>query len=133
MPKVGWVKLRLHRPIMENSIIKTVTISRTPSGKFYISILVEYENQILPIIPETFLGLDFAMHGLYVASDEEDADYPNFLRKVEKRLAKAQRKLFEKAKRQPKSKINKVFVWLSFMRRSQTNVVILYIRKLAIL
>ena len=59
---------------MENSIIKTVTISRTPSGKFYISILVEYENQILPIIPETFLGLDFAMHGLYVASDEEDAD-----------------------------------------------------------
>ena len=98
LPKVGWVKLRLHRPIMENSIIKTVTISRTPSGKFYISILVEYENQILPIIPETFLGLDFAMHGLYVASDEEDADYPNFLRKVEKRLAKAQRKLSKRQK-----------------------------------
>lgn len=93
LPKIGWVKICLHRPLLENSTINTVTISRTPSGKFYISILVEYENQIFPIIPKNFLGMDFAMHGLYVASDEDDADYPNFLRKAEKRLAKAQRKL----------------------------------------
>jgi len=59
LPKVGWVKLCQHRPLPENSIIKTVTISRTPSGKYYISILVEYENQILPVIPKTFLGLGF--------------------------------------------------------------------------
>lgn len=83
---------------MENSIIKTVTISKTPSGKFYISILVEYENQILPIIPKKFLGLNFSMHGLFVASDEPDADYPNFFRKAEKMLAKAQRKLSKKEK-----------------------------------
>ena len=63
LPKVGWVKLCQHRPLPENSIIKTVTISKTPSGKYYISMLVEYENQILPVIPKTFLGLDFAMHG----------------------------------------------------------------------
>ena len=93
LPKIGWVKICLHRPLMENSTIKTVTISRTPSGKFYISILVKYENQIFPIIPKNFLGLDFAMHGLYVASDEDNANYPNFLRKAEKKLAKAQRRL----------------------------------------
>ena len=98
LPKVGWVKLCQHRPLPENSIIKTVTISKTPSGKYYISMLVEYENQVLPVIPKTFLGLDFAMHGLYVASDEEDAKYPDFLRKAEKRLAKAQRKLSKKQK-----------------------------------
>ena len=98
LPKVGWVKLCQHRPLPENSIIKTVTISQTPSGKYYISMLVEYENQILPVIPKTFLGLDFAMHGLYVASDEEDAEYPDFLRTAEKRLAKAQRKLSQKQK-----------------------------------
>ena len=74
LPKVGWVKLCQHRPLPENSIIKTVTISKTPSGKYYISMLVEYENQILPVIPKTFLGLDFAMHGLYVASDEDEED-----------------------------------------------------------
>ncbi|WP_302681380.1 transposase, partial [uncultured Megasphaera sp.] len=49
-------------------------------------------------IPQTFLGLDFAMHGLYVASDEDEAKYPDFLRKAEKRLAKAQRKLSQKQK-----------------------------------
>ena len=98
LPKVGWVKLCQHRPLPENSIIKTVPISQTPSGKYYISMLVEYENQILPVIPKTFLGLDFAMHGLYVASDEEDAKYPDFLRTAEKRLAKAQRKLSKKQK-----------------------------------
>ena len=98
LPKVGWVKLCQHRPLPENSIIKTVTISQTPSGKYYISMLVEYENQILPVIPKTFLGLDFAMHGLYVASDEDEAKYPDFLRKAEKRLAKAQRKLSQKQK-----------------------------------
>lgn len=40
LPKIGWVKLCLHRLLMENSTIKTVTISKTPSGKYYISILV---------------------------------------------------------------------------------------------
>ena len=84
LPKIGWVRLCLHRPLLENSTIKTVTISRTPTGKYYISILVEYENQILAIIPEKFLGLDFAMHGLYAASDEADADYPISCRKLRK-------------------------------------------------
>lgn len=96
LPKVGLVKIRLHRPLMPHSIIKTVTISKTPSGKYYISILVEYENQILPIIPKKYLGLDFTMHGLYSASDEEDANYPNYYHQILKRLAKAQRKLAKK-------------------------------------
>ncbi len=98
LPKVGWVKLRQHRPLMPNSVIKTVAIRKTPSGKYYIRILIEYENQVLPIIPEHFLGLDFAMHGLYVASDEADAADPDFLRKAEKKLAKAQRILSRREK-----------------------------------
>lgn len=93
LPKIGMVKIRLHRPLMENSIIKTVTVSKTPTGKYYISILIEYENQVLPVIPEKFLGLDFAMNGLYVASDGDGANCTGFLRKAEKRLAKAQRRL----------------------------------------
>ena len=78
LPKIGWVKLYLHRPLMENSTIKTVTINKTLSGKYYISILVEYENQIFPIMPKNFLGLDFAMYGLYVTSD----DLPSVTHKV---------------------------------------------------
>ena len=98
LPKIGWVKLCLHRPLMEKSTIKTVTIIRTSTGKYYISIVVKYENQILPVIPKNFLGLDFAMHGLFKDSNGDDADYPKFLRKVEKKLAKAQRKLSKKQK-----------------------------------
>ncbi len=93
LPKVGFVTLRMHRPMMVNSIIKNVTIRKKPSGKYYISILVEYEKEILPVIPKKFLGLDFAMHGLYIASDENNAEYPNFSSKAEKKLAKAQRRL----------------------------------------
>lgn len=117
---------------MENSTIKTVTISKTPSGKYYISILVEYENQILPIIPKNFLGLDFAVHGLYVASDEDNADYPNFLREAEKRLVKAQRKLSKRQKRAVTG-INKDCVWLYSMRKLLINAAIFCIRKLVIL
>lgn len=98
LPKVGMVKICLHRPLMENSTIKTVTVSKTPAGKYFVSILVEYENQILPVIPEKFIGLDYAMNGLYVASDDDAADHPRFLRKAEKRLAKAQRKLSKRQK-----------------------------------
>ena len=103
LPKVGWVKLCLHRPLLENSTIKTVIISRTPSGKFYISILVKYENQVLPVIPNTFLGLDFAMHGLYVASDEDDANYPNFLRKAEKKTGQGTKKTVQTTNGKPQS------------------------------
>lgn len=54
---------------MENGVI----INKKSSGKYYINILVECENKILPIISKNFLGLDFAMYGLYAASDEDDA------------------------------------------------------------
>ena len=68
----------LHRPLIEKSTIKTETIIRTRTGKYYISIVVKYENQILPVIPKNFLGLDFAMHGLFKDSNGDDADYPKF-------------------------------------------------------
>ena len=98
LPKVGWVKIKLHRPLLSNSTIKTVTISKTPTGKYYISILLEYDNQVIPIIPKVFLGLDYAMHGLYVASNGLTADYPGYYRRMEKKLAKAQRKLARSCK-----------------------------------
>lgn len=98
LPKIGFVKIVQHRELPENSTIKTVTVSKSASGKFYVSILVEYEDQVLRVMPQNFLGLDFAMHGLYVASDGLSAEYPMFLRKSLKRLAKAQRKLCRKQK-----------------------------------
>lgn len=93
LPKIGFVKLKQHRQLPSNAIIKTVTVSKTPSDKYYVSVLVEYENQVLTSIPRTFVGLDFAMHGLYVDSEGNYADYPRFYRKSQEKLAKLSRKL----------------------------------------
>ncbi len=91
LPKVGLVKIKLHRQIVGK--IKTVTITKTPSGKYYVSILTEYENQVLPIVPKKFVGLDYSMRELFVSSEGERADYPKYYRRAQKRLRRVQKKL----------------------------------------
>lgn len=93
LPKIGKVKVKQHRTIPESYILKSVTVSQTPSGKYYASILFEYENQIQKTEHQKFLGLDFSMHELYVASDGTSANYPRFYRQALKRLEKEQHKL----------------------------------------
>jgi len=93
LPKVGCVKIRQHREIPEEYKLKSVTISRNASGTYYASILYEYEVPEHRIVPQTFLGLDYAMRGLYVDSSKAAAEYPGFYRKAEARLKKEQRRL----------------------------------------
>ena len=93
LPKVGKVKIKQHRQIPSDCKLKSVTVSRTPSGKYYASILFEYENQVSQIIPRTFLGLDFSMHELYKDSNGNEPQYPRYYRQAERKLAKEQRKL----------------------------------------
>ena len=69
LPKVGTVKLKQHRNIPVDYKLKSVTVSQTPSGKYYASVLFEYENQVQLIEPHSFLGLDFSMHELYKDSN----------------------------------------------------------------
>ena len=90
LPKVGFVKIVQHRKIV--GVIKSVTIEQTPTNKYYASILTEYENQVPEAELKKFVGLDFLMHGLYVTSDGERADYPRFLRRLERKLAHLCRK-----------------------------------------
>ncbi len=86
LPKIGYVKIVQHRPM--KGVIKSVTIEQTPTNKYYASILVEYENQVAEVEPSNFIGLDFSMHDLYVTSEGEKANYPRFLRRHEKKLAR---------------------------------------------
>ena len=75
LPKIGFVRMKQHRTI------------------YYVSILFEYENQVQKTEPQKFLGLDFSMHELYVASDGTSANYPRFYRQALKKLEREQRKL----------------------------------------
>lgn len=95
LPKVGLVKIRQHRLIPDNQKIKSATIAKTPSGKYYASILVEYEQYIpdVQLNKNNALGLDYASHSFYVDSQGREAGYPKFYRNTQNILAKKQRKL----------------------------------------
>ena len=94
LPKMTVIRIKLHRPISEKWKLKSVTVSREPSGKYFASLLFCSENQTAEKRPaEKFIGIDFAMQGLCVFSTGESANYPMFYRNTEKKLAREQRKL----------------------------------------
>lgn len=93
LPKIGLVKLKQHRKIPVDYKLKSVTISQTPSRKYYVSILFEYEKQVQNKELLSFLGLDYSMHELYKDSNGNEPAYPRYYRSAEKKLAKEQRKL----------------------------------------
>ena len=95
LPKVGLVKMKQHRVISETEKIKSATITKTPSGKYYVSILVEYDKTIprIELSKDKAIGLDYASHSFYVDSQGREADYPKFYRKVQDKLAREQRKI----------------------------------------
>jgi putative transposase len=93
LPKIGFIKLKQHRNIPSDYKLKSATVSQTPSGKYYVSVLFEYENQIQEIEPHSFLGLDFSMHELYKDSNGNEPCYPRYYRQAEKKIRREQRKL----------------------------------------
>lgn len=95
LPKIGFVKVELHRDVL--GLIKSVTISKNPSGKYYISILTEQEINLLPKI-EKKIGIDLGLKDFAICSDGCRFANPQFLQRTEKQLAKAQRELSRKQK-----------------------------------
>lgn len=98
LPELKIVKIKQHRAIPSEYKIKSCTLSMTASGKYYISILTEYEKEIETKEIEKVVGLDFAMDGLFVDGEGQKANYPKFYRQMLEKLAKEQRKLFNKKK-----------------------------------
>lgn len=98
LPKLKWVKMKQHREIPSEYKIKSCTISMNSSGKYYISILTEYEKEIQSKEIQNIVGLDFAMDGLFVDSEGKKANYPKFYRQMLEKLAIEQRKLSRKRK-----------------------------------
>lgn len=100
VPKLKDVKIKLHRQIPADCEIKSATISQTPTGKYYISILVEFDTRIQPVLPcmDDVIGLDYSSKALYVDSFAMSADYPKYYRKTEAKLKREQRKLSKRMK-----------------------------------
>ena len=82
LPKIGRVKLKQHRLIPSDYKLKSVTVSQIPGGAYYVSLLLEYENQVQEQELQTFLGLDFSMHELYRDSNGKEPQYPRYYRQA---------------------------------------------------
>ena len=93
LPRVGRVKVKQHRGIPEGYLLKSATVSRTAGGRYYVSLLYEYEASVPERELRTFLGLDYTMHGLYKDSNGEEPSYPGYYRKSEEKLKREQKKL----------------------------------------
>lgn len=95
LPKMGLVRVKFHRQIPRDHKIKSVTYSQEASGKYFISILTEYEADIPRRILDTSksIGLDYSSPHFYVDSQGVEADMPHFYRQAEERIAREQRKL----------------------------------------
>ena len=99
LPKVGFVKAKIHRKIPKDYVIKTATVTKEKDGTFYVSLALEYESDVTPVKEvKAHVGLDYKSDGLFASSKGDVADMPHFYRKSEKKLGRAQRKLSKKVK-----------------------------------
>jgi len=98
LPKLGLMKIIQHRQAPDGYKLKSVTVSLAPSGKYFASVLYEYEDETVPVKPADVLGLDFSMSGLYVDSNGASPEYSRPYRAAQAKLAKEQRKLSRRKK-----------------------------------
>lgn len=95
LPKLKMVKAKLHRAFQGQ--IKSATVSQVPSGKYYVSVLVETEHEELPHT-DGKIGLDLGIKDLCITSDGDRYGNPRTIKKYEKKLAGLQRQLAHKEK-----------------------------------
>jgi putative transposase len=98
LSKIGDIKIVLHMPIEGN--IKTCTIKRSTTDKWYVSFVCECESTSLPV-NNNAVGVDVGLNSFVTISTGDYVDNPRFFRQDEKALAKAQRKLSKANKGTP--------------------------------
>lgn len=103
LPKIKSIKTVFSREFVGN--IKTVTITKTATGKYHASILVE-NNEVVPtpttIDPNLTVGIDLGISHLLNLSDGSKFDNPKHLAKASQRLS-AQQKIFARKQKQSKN------------------------------
>ena len=98
LPKIGKVKAVIHHIPDSSWVIKSATVSQESDGKFYVSVLFEFDNIINPyVINKTnAIGLDYASDGLYVDNNGNIGTNHKYYRESHDKLAKEQRNLLRK-------------------------------------
>lgn len=99
LPKLGFVKIDGHRMPENNWRILNATVSKSPTGEYFVSV----DFEIPSVIAENYnienaIGLDYKSDGLYVGSDGVSADFDKYYRKSESDIRILHKKLSRKHK-----------------------------------
>lgn len=95
LPKLGLVRFTKSREV--HGRILNATVRRNPSGKYFVSILVETEVQPLEKTGSS-IGIDVGLKTFATLSDGTPYENPKWFRKLEEKLANAQRILSRRTK-----------------------------------
>lgn len=96
LPKLKWVKAKLHREFVGK--IKSANISQEPSGKYFISILVDEIYNETPLRVDSKVGIDLGIKDLLITSNGDKFENIHILKKYENKLIKQQQRLSRKVK-----------------------------------
>lgn len=95
LPKLGLVRFAKSREV--HGRILNATVRRNPSGKYFVSILTETEVQPLEKTGSS-IGIDVGLKTFATLSDDTPYENPKWFRKLEEKLANAQRILSRRTK-----------------------------------
>ncbi len=96
LSKIGHVKLKQHREI--DGIIKTCTVTKTKSNKYYVCFVIEKEIEVKETKIEKAVGVDMGVRVFAQLSDGLTIQNPRTLKKYQTKLLKAHRNLSKKKK-----------------------------------
>ena len=96
LPKIKFVKIKKHREPKVDWKIKSATVSMKKDGKFYVSVLFEYDKDIVKSNGQKAIGLDYKSDGLYMDSNHKCCNMEKYYKKSQRRLKKLQQKLSRK-------------------------------------
>lgn len=100
IPKLKWVDIDLHRELPEGDV-KTVTISKTTTDKYFISILVDTKKEMpkkKQIKESTAIGVDLGIKDFAITSDGVKFENKDFMKSTLRKLRVAQRALARREK-----------------------------------
>lgn len=126
LPKLGFVRFAKSREV-EGRILNA-TVRRNPSGKYFVSILVETEVQLLEKTGSA-VGVDVGLKDFAILSTGEVFGNPKWFRTLEKKLADAQRILSKRVK--GSSNWNKQRVKVARIHERITNARTDYLQKIS--
>ena len=99
LPQLDWIKVRGYKNIKTiNGRIRNATISKEPTGKYYVSILYEMYEKIPNSTPQNIVGIDLGVKKLLTLSDGITYDNNKYIDKYQKRIKRKQRELSRKEK-----------------------------------